>query len=356
MKKLMYIAAISLAAASCSSSDTWTVQGTVEGAGDSLLVLEESHSGRWIPVDSVRLDAQGSFKFRQKSAGYPDVYRLAVGNDRVYFPIDSTNSVVVNARYPGIATSGTISGSVSADKMQRVNQLINKAMATSGAAVVTDSVLKHELADIILEDASGVVAYYIINKEVAGHPLYDPLDKGDLRVIGAVANAFKAFRPDDPRTRYMEELFIAARRAQSTSRNTVEATEITYLPLNLTARDGQRLSLSEVVGKGRPVIVNFTAYAAEGSPAINVALSNVYRNGGVDIYQVSVDTDEYLWRQASAALPWHTVLMLPADGNRPLVDYNVSAIPATFVIDANGVLQERVFDLTDLQSVVNKYK
>lgn len=347
---------MAIAGASCSHEKTWTVQGTVTGAADSLLVLEESHNGVWSAVDSATLDNQGSYTFKRPVAGYPDIYRLAVGNERIYFPVDSTDNLTVKATYPGMAANYTMEGSASTAKMTRVNSLINDAVAQSGVAAVNDSVLKRELAEVILEDASGVVAYYIINKEIAGHPLYDPMNRSDLRVIGAVANALDNKRADDPRALYMQQLFLAARRAQSNTVTRVEAPEIGFPDLELTSRDGQPLKLSSITANGKPVILNFTAYAAEGSPAINIALSNVYRNGGVDIYQVSADTDEFLWREASASLPWHTVLIMPKDGNLPMAAYNVTTIPTTFIIDQAGMLRERVTDLGDLQQLVNKYK
>ncbi len=115
-------------------------------------------------------------------------------------------------------------------------------------------------------------------------------------------------------------------------------------------------SLHEITEKGRPVILNFTAYTAEWSPAFNIVLNKVYekyRSQGVEIYQVSLDTDEYAWKQTAANLPWICVLNnLSTDGNINLINYNVTAIPTTYVINRQGVIAERVSDISELDRAV----
>lgn len=106
------------------------------------------------------------------------------------------------------------------------------------------------------------------------------------------------------------------------------------------------------------MILNFTAYSAPESPAINVELAKVYdanKGRGLQIYQVGFDSDEYLWRQSAKNIPWIAVYN-PADASvKTLVDFNVGALPATFIINRNGDLVERVTDLSELSSAVARY-
>ncbi|MCM1449403.1 MAG: AhpC/TSA family protein [Clostridiales bacterium] len=357
MKIQHYVmAAASLAVIACNHEDKWSVSGNITGGEGKLLTLERSYSGMWGIVDSVRLDQKGNFKFESAPAGYPDIYRVSIDDQSAYFPIDSLDNITIEADAATMASNYRLSGSTSAEILQGINKLVNDKVAAMGRKAAGDSLLKRELSGMVLGDMSGIVSYYIINKEIGGQRIFDPSDKGDLRVIGAVTNAFKSQRPNDPRTRIMEAQYIGWRRALNASTTSIEATEIGYPEIVLKDINNVERRLSSLVGKGKPVIVNFTAYAAENSPAINVVLANIYNAGNADIYQVSVDNDEYLWREAARNLPWTAVLQSPRDGNSAMRSYNVQGLPMTYVIDRNGMLQERVDDITKLSDIVAKYK
>lgn len=84
----------------------------------------------------------------------------------------------------------------------------------SPSRVVADSLLKRELGRKLLANPSGVVAYYIVNKRIGGMPLFDPANRLDHRIIGAVANAYERVHPDDPRTGYLRKLYLSGRQAR----------------------------------------------------------------------------------------------------------------------------------------------
>lgn len=350
------LAAAAVTIASCNHEAKWSVSGNITGGDGKLLTLERSFSGQWDIVDSVRLDDKGAFKFESAPAGYPDIYRVSIDGQSAYFPVDSIDDIELSADASTLGSAYSLSGSTSAEMLEGINKLINDKVAAKGRAAVTDSLLKRELSGMIMGDMSSIVSYYIINKEIGGRRLFDPADKGDLRIIGAVTNAFSTMRPNDPRTRIMEAQYKAWRRAHNATTTTIEASEIGYPEIVLKDAANNERALSSLVGHGKPVIVNFTAYGAENSPAINVVLANVYNAGGVEIYQVSVDSDEYLWREAARNLPWTAVFQSPRDGNSALRSYNVQTLPMTYIIDRNGMLSERVDDITQLAAKVAKYK
>ncbi|MDE7387510.1 MAG: hypothetical protein K2N28_10295 [Muribaculaceae bacterium] len=356
MKSIHYLLAIAVASVvtACSSAPTWSVKGSIDGSEGKLVTLERSYNGYWNVLDSVRPGADGSFSFKTEPAGYADIYRVRVNDWTAYFPIDSIENITLNA---DLATKTyTLAGSDDAVMFNEINKLIDSTIAAKGNAAANDSILKRQLSGVILGDMNSIVSYYIINKKIDGQPIFNPADKGDLRVIGAVVNSFSALRPNDPRTRIMEQQYIANRRALNTQATTIEAVEIGYPDITLKDVAGQERSISDIVGHGRPVIVNFTAYAADYSPAINVILNNIYETGQADIYQISVDADEYVWQDAARNLPWVTVYNSPRDGDRALRVYNVIGVPVSYIIDGSGRLQERVDDVAKLPEVLKKYK
>ena len=109
-------------------------------------------------------------------------------------------------------------------------------------------------------------------------------------------------------------------------------------------------SVSEAVRDNRVVLLNFTAYDQDYSPAYNKALNDLYQlygSKGLQIYQIAFDQNEAEWKAACASLPWIAVWNSPADGADALVSYNVGALPVTFVI-RDGAITDRVVDPAEL--------
>ena len=219
---------------------------------------------------------------------------------------------------------------------------------------------KDQLARQIVVDPSGIVAYYTINKYIGGKPLFDPMNDNDLRIIGAVANAFNSFRPDDPRTDYLVNLLLDGqrrRRTMSAPTDTVYADVASIIDIKLQDYSGKEYSLTEVASANRVVLLDFTAYAVDISPQLNKLLNDIYQSyhsRGLEIYQVSVDPDNVTWREAAKNLPWITVFDPMGINSQTVGAYNVNGIPTTFII-RNGDIVERVEDAARLKAAVGKY-
>ena len=230
-------------------------------------------------------------------------------NDQtICFPIDSLDHLTINAKLPNFASDFTVSGSEHAEQVMKIDKEAMQFAGGKGTEAERQA-WKDKLARQIAADPASIVAYYTINKYIDGKPLFDPMNDSDLRFIGAVANAFNSFRPDDPRSR------------------------------------------------NRVVVLNFTAYAAEFSPQLNKLLNDIYQkyNGhGLAIYQVSLDQDNVVWREAAKNLPWITVLDPLNINSTNVGTYNLSGIPTSFII-RGGEIVERVEDATQLKAAVAKY-
>lgn len=357
------VATIALTILGSCSQKGWHAEGSIAGGENKDLVLEAPNGfGGWYSIDTVTISDNGKFSLTGEPAGHPEVYRLTLNDESLYFPIDSLETITIEASAPGFATNYTLSGSPAAERMQKVNDAIAKVVANSGEqAVATDSILKRVLADEILSDPAGIVAYYTIFRRVGNTLLFDPTQKADLRMIGAVANAYANFRPTDPRTKYLSQVYISGRSATGLLQiptDTIQAQEIQLPEVSLLDADGKRQVLSKLAAKGNVIVLNFTAYSAEGSPAFNLELAKVYnalKTRGMEIYQVSFDTDEFFWKQAARNLPWITVYNSPKDGAENLIKYNVGSLPALFIIDRKGDLVERVENIADLKTAVSRY-
>lgn len=355
------VAALALCASCATDSNKWHIKGSIDGLSKTdIVVLEGNNQGYWYLIDTIKPAKDGSFKYSREAQGYPDIYRLRIGEKNVYFPIDSVETITLNASMPDPSTNHTLAGSDDAVRLARVDSLIQATAAAGGRhTVVTDTLLKRNLGRILLENPSGIVAYYLISKNVDGKPLFNPANRTDHRYIGAVANSFNHDRPDDPRTNYLKNLYISNRpRAGVAADQQFEAKVIGAFDIQLYDTKGVRRSLLDIAKDGKVALLSFTAYGQDWSPAFNVELNNVYtkyRDRGFEIYQVSLDQNDYLWKETARNLPWITVISDVTDGARAMRDYNVGALPTTFVINRKGEIVERVLTVEEIDPAVARH-
>ena len=359
MKKIILML-IAVAMLTACDGNKFHVDGTIEGATDTTtLVLEQSSNGEWFIIDSIDVDKNGKFSVSAPAPEVPNIYQLRLGGQSICFPIDSLDHLTINAKLPNFASDYTISGSEHAEQVMKIDKEAMQFAGNKGTASQMQA-WKDQLAKQIVADPSGIVAYYTINKYIDGKPLFDPLNDNDLRIIGAVANSFNSFRPDDPRTDYLVNLLLDGqrrRRAQSAPTDTVYADVTSLIDIKLQDYDGKEYSLSKVAADNRVVLLDFTAYTTDISPQLNKLLHDIYQsyhNRGLAIYQVSLDQDNVAWRQAAQNLPWITVFDPMSINSKNVGAYNVNGIPTTFIIKG-GEIVERVEDASRLKAAVAKY-
>ena len=343
--------------AGCSSSPHWTLKGQLQAGEPADVVIESLTFNGWMPADTVTTSSSGNFTYKGEPKGYPDIYRIVTPDgSTAYFPVDSTETVTLDQT----ANGWRITGSSSAEIITRADSMINASIAANGAQLtLNDSILKRNLTRIFLADPGSIGAYYIVNKRIDGKPLFDPNRRSDLRMIGAVANAYQATRPGTPRAKELYNYFMQGRRTTSNSlpTDTIVAQEIGHYDMTLYDNKGKQVSLSDVVDNNRLTLLNFTVYAADESPAFNIMLNDLYKRykaSGLEIYQVSVDVDETVWRRGASSIPWISVYNSPVNGGENLQNYNVVSLPTVFLIGQNGEIIERITDVEQLTDAVRR--
>ena len=359
MKKILLILVAVVVLTAC-NGNKFSVEGTIEGAGDTTaLVLEQSSNGEWVFIDSVDVDKNGKFSVAAAAPEVPGIFQLRWGSQTICFPIDSLDHLTIKTKMPNFAADFTIEGSEHAQQIMKIDKEAMQFAGGKGTPAELQA-WKDALARQIAADPSGIVAYYTINKYIDGKPLFDPMNDNDLRFIGAVANAFNSFRPDDPRTDYLVNLLLDGqrrRRAMTNSTDTVYADVATIIDIKLQDYNGKEYTLSQVAAQNRVVLLDFTAYQTEISPQLNKLLNDIYQayhNKGLAIYQVSLDADNVAWRQAAQNLPWITVFEPLGINSKTVGVYNVTGIPTTFII-RNSEIVERIEDASKLKAAVAKY-
>lgn len=380
MKKLLICFVGLLALAACQRQRTFTVEGTIDGAKDSTLYFYNRSMTGVVLLDSARIGADGSFRFRQKAPVGPDLYVLRLNSQIVNLAIDSTETVTVRASLPGMAQNYSVSGSESCEKIrqlalkhsvlqQRVYE-VEQNPSLMGPVMVDSlqrmlQAYKDEiLVAYIFEKPQSAYAYYALSQTLSHvywptSTVFQMGDSLDGRAYRAVATCWKEYYPESERAQQLYNMvereitnsrIAAARRQRLAEEDVVQVSDI--IDLRLPDLNGQLHSLSDL--RGKVVLLDFHIFSTAESGARILKLRELYdryHDRGLEIYQVAIDQDEHLWKQAVERLPWISVYDPSAESCQR---YNVTTLPEFFIVDRNNALQKRSSQIDDLDAEIER--
>lgn len=382
MKHIWKAAAMAIAAmtiASC-NDNKFTVEGQISNAKDSILYFENVGIESVNVIDSVKLGDSGDFSFSENATKAPEFYRLRIADQIINICIDSTETVNVKGEYPGMASNYTISGSENCEKIKELTlkqmDLQNRAIAIQkntalGVDVANDSILKI-LADYkqdvknnyIYKEPMKAYSYFALFQTLGNWLIFNPrTDKEDIKAFAAVATSWDTYYPHAERGQNLHNIAIEGMKNQriiaaKNQEYQIEASKVVesgVLDIALTDNKGNERHLTDL--KGQVVILDFHIFALEDSPARIIRmreLYNKYHAQGLEIYQISLDSDEHFWKQQTAALPWISVRDRDGIESQRLIMYNVQAVPDFFIIDRGNNLVKRAAQIKDLEEEIKK--
>lgn len=360
----------------CNNSSDFTVKGVVAGADGQLMYLENVGISNVVTLDSIKLAPGGKFKFTEKRPEYPDFYRLRLNNQLINFAVDSTETISFVADAGTFATSYSVEGSENSKAIKAItlaqldaNQAISRLRKEYEDKMISDTTYRMKVlaaADAYKEVARKYIysapmstaAYFALFQQIDGLLFFDLYDRKDVKAYGAVATSYNHTYPESPRSKHLYNLTLQSMKVLRAQRpvdySNVETKEISFLDIELPDVRGEVVKLS-TVAPGKVVLINFTAYQTEWSPALNMALGELYtkyHDQGLEIYQVSLDSDSHFWRNGASNLPWVTVHDPQSVYSQVAGLYNVKQLPALFILDRKGNLVKRVEDVKKLESDV----
>jgi len=383
MRQYIYIVATAaLALASCSREPAFTVEGTIEGAQDSTLYLFHRSMSGTVLLDSTTADGSGRFSISGSAPTSPDLYVLAVGRqgrEYVNFSVDSTETVTISGRMPGLAQHYSVSGSPSSEQIrllslmhsqlqQRVYDLEdNTGMAPLAMLDSLQRMLRQYkdtvMRNYIVKEPQSAYAYFALMQKLShrypelNNDIFILGDSIDGKAYRAVATCWKQFYPESERAQQLWNMVeryinnkrkVAAQQQRLFDEDRINVSNI--IDLRLPDRKGKERTLTEL--KGQVVLLDFHLFASPESGARMLKmreLYNRYHDRGLEIYQVSVDQSEFEWKQAAASLPWITVF---DPSGQSCLNYNVTSVPEFFLIDRDNALQMRSSQMDDLDKAI----
>ncbi len=342
-----------LAAAAC-QDPSFSIKGEIDGGDGKTLILEKAdNAGQWISIDSTHLDSKGKFSFSGYPPAAPEIYRLALDGNYVYFPVDSIDRLTLTAPAARFSTDFTLEGTENAVNMAQFEKDLIAAIPNLSIPDSAASFKRKTFAKYLQNAKGSVVSYYILTKTVGGKPLFDTAE--DARYFAAVATGFRQFRPNDPRCELLERTATEGLRRKAEAQGKtriVEATELGYFPITLPDEAGHDVSLSDLVGKGLPVILVFEDLSDHDSEALTAELKDLAQNGRAKVYSVGMDPDQLVWRNIAKNLPFTTVYANVSQSRDLCVRYQFADLPTIFVISPEGSIIGRPADIEALRKLL----
>jgi peroxiredoxin len=364
-----------------SDRKTFLIKGELTSlkSEDTIYLEHKGLSGIEV-IDSAKVSKKGTFKFKVKAEGNPEFYQLRLGKQLAPFAVDSAETLIVKADASDLYGTFKVENSPVNDQIRQIDR-----QYVITASKIKDLMKKHQSKEIddvtyvnrldsalneyktfatkiILGNPASAAAYYAVFQKVDDYLIFDPYNRKDYPMFGAVATSWQQYYPDAPRTRHLYNFTINAlkiRKQQEERQRIFENVPVTTkssLPdIVLPDVNGHKIALSSL--KGKVVLLDFTVYKSDFSPKHNVDLNTVfskYRNRGVEVYQISFDSDEHFWKNASLNIPWVAVRDPESVYSQLLSTYNVRNIPTTFIVNRDGDIVARVDDYKKLETELGK--
>lgn len=361
----MALAALIMTA--CGKGEQFRVEGTIEGAKDSMLYLVQNALEGVQRLDSVKLKENGTFTFEVEApTDAPEFYALVVGRHVIHFAVDSTETITVKAKLPTMERDYTIEGNESSLKIRDISRMQQDVQARLVAIERNRDMLPGDQRDslesilttykeqmkrnYIVGNPLLAVAYYAVCQSITDQggtfQLFNPLtNRDDIRCYAAVATAWDGMYPDAPRTKQLCNMTIkgmdntATPQQQALEVDAEKVSETGIIDINLPDINSHLHSIKDM--KGKVVMIDFTMYNAKESAErtrLMRSLHEKYHEQGFEIYQISLDDDLHFWKFACENLPW--VCVHETDGTTTNI-YNVKNLPTFFLVNRNNEIVVR---------------
>ena len=383
----IYSAAVIMVAAlaftSCNNKK-FHINGNITEATDSMLYLENLSLNGPVKIDSVKLGEDGSFAFDENAMDSitPEFYRLRIANQSINLSIDSTETIKVKASYPQMSYKYEVEGSENCSKIKDLSlkqmilqSNINGIMKSPNIGIDSVDVIVARMLDAykqdikvnyIFKEPMKASSYYALFQTIQlgneNSLIFNPRNnKDDVRVFAAVATSWDTYYPGAERGKNLHNIAIEGMKdiriiENQRAQQQIDASKVSVngcIDLAMEDSKGQVRRLTDL--KGKVVLLDFHLFASSESTKRIMMLRelyNKYHAAGLEIYQVSVDSNEHFWKTSTAALPWICVRDEGGIQGQSLQLYNVQNIPTFFLIDRSNTLKARDAQIKDIDEAI----
>ena len=369
MKNIKLLLPLLLIITACSTKEQFRVEGKIENAKDKKLYFEKLGLSTSYPIDSVKLKKDGEFIFKGDKLNQPTFFLLRLKDDGIItLLIDSTETLRITADSKDFATGYKVQNSIGSayiqilnEKLLRLKNTVNAYLKEYNSIDKSDTKKRQELlnkinaaikehkdfiGDFVMEHPRSFASYYALFQRWDDNTMVmDVKNSKDQIYFATVATSLNLLYPESERVKQLYNYVLKAKAEQKKEEQwskVIKNAKVNSFP-DIAERDvnGNIVRLSSL--KGKVIILSFWASWDKASVKANRSLKSIYtkyHNKGLEIYQVSLDRSKVLWENEirKEGLPWINVTDLRYTESVPAKTYNVTRIPANFIISKKGEL------------------
>lgn len=328
--------------------DGFTIQGSIKDKPNNLVVLlEVTPSGQQL-IDSARTDDKGNFTISGNIKESAICQLQWDENSLIYMIIDNKTQAKVECSGSGLDVSYALSGK-GIESSSELKQLVDlnvsyiiklqnienraRGLTNSPENYAIGQQLQKEYYQLLSERKTNItnlvmgmkkspVPYFVLATQM--------LEEIEFPLLEHAYLSLKGFSPTG---KYMTEMTSRYEKEKLLAIGAVAP------DIKLKQPDGTELALSSL--RGKVVLIDFWASwcgPCRRENPFNVKMYNDFKGKGFEIYGVSLDSDASRWKSAISndSLVWKHVSDLGGWQSSPAKLYQVSSIPATYLLDRDG--------------------
>ena len=361
--KFIMLAAVAFASAACGQKAV--IEGSLESAPSSEVIVKLLDANKFTVLDTVSVNAAGKFTYKMDmQKGHPEfVYVFYKDTKIVSLLLEAGDKVNVVADTLG---TSAVEGSEESVKLAQVEKeyaaalgrfavLVSRLESASESAQaeisreMTNDYVKYyrERVKYVLENAKSMSVVPVLYQSFGDNlPLFAQYT--DAIIFSTVADSLETVYPD---SKYVKAIRTEAERRfgyLDLQNRLNQAVEIGYFDVELPDVNAKNVKLSDVESKV-VVLYFWSAESAEQNHFNTSVLKPIYADyhkKGLEIYQVSLDTDKALWATTVKAqeLPWINVCDARGVASPYVSLYNLAGVPAIFVISNGELVDGKAID------------
>lgn len=360
--RLAVVASAALVLSSCAQKAR--VQGVVNGASESEIVVSLLKVNTLEPIDTVKTDGNGRFSVKvDVKKGEPEFVYLYRNGVRVApLLLQAGDRITVETDTLG---NCNVTGNPEAELYVSMERNYAEFVSKVDGYIATDDVKNARLEYInYYRNSLRFIAehpYSIVNVPL----MYQTVADGVL-VFGQQTDAIHFTRVcDSLETVYPDSKYVKALRKAADERRNVldlqllmkDAGSVGFIDIELPDINAQKQKLSDV--KGKVIMLHYWTLTPEQKMMnldVLLPLYKEYHSKGLEIYQVALEGDKTAWAATMKAqnLPWVNVCDVNEASSKYVSLYALQQLPSTFFIAGDELINEPISSESDLRKLLDK--